>query len=321
MTLSSFKYTNAQVRYGKDMPIRMHQRPCAVLMNATVYIGGGRAATEKEMLTVMAYDIQADTWSELKPYFYKKFAMAIINESLVLIGGLYARKHVTNTLGMWDSHSKSWIRPFPPMDTPCHSPTVISYNRTWLIVAGGNKWDRNELSRVEILDTIKLKWYTGASLPTTMSYVTSAVVGNTLYLLGGYMNNLYLRRVFSVCLDQLISQAVSYQCTEGTPLYPWQTLPGDAPLLFSTALAYKGALLAIGGEMMNREESADIHMYQSIERTWVKTGEMKNKRSQCASVVLPCGDEIFIAAGGGYYPSATAVISKVEILKGLSIHP
>ena len=219
--------------------------------------------------------------------------MAVVNNQLVLVGGGCTNWKVTNKLGVWNEQSKRWTHPLPPMTTACSSPSVATHNR-WLIVMGGFD-GKNHLSRVEILDMIESKqWYLATSLPQPLSYALPASIGNMCYLLGGYTNEGPSKRVFSVCLDDLISQAVSQPASASAPPTPspWQSLP-DTPLAYSTALAFNGALLAVGGDLLG---SRAIYHYQPSRRSWIKAGEMPTKRSLCTCTVLPSGD-LYVAGG------------------------
>ena len=150
------------------------------------------------------------------------------------------------------------------MTTACDSPSVATHNNRWLVVIGGVGDAGTILSRVEILDTTEsLQWYQAESLPHPCFQVSSATIGNMCYLLGGFTKGVKpSKKVFSVCLDHLISQAVS-QCVPANASAPptlslWQSLP-DTPLICSTALAFSGALLAVGGDYLG---NSAIHIYQ-----------------------------------------------------------
>ena len=117
------------------------------------------------------------------------------------------------------------------MTKACNLPFVATYNNRWLVVMGGNgKYDGIHLSRVEILDTTEpLQWYQAASLPQPCYQVPSATIGNMCYLLGGFSKEGVSKKVFSVCLDDLISQATSQTVSPSAPPIPvpspWQSLP------------------------------------------------------------------------------------------------
>ena len=283
-------------RRGKDLPFEMSGYPTVVVFKEKVYIGGGYASSERGQ-TVMVYDPKQDSYDTLPPYTCKYFSMAVVNNQLVLVSGMDVQTgfRVTNKLGVWDEQSKSWTHPLPPMTTACYSPSVATHNNRWLVVMGGV--DKTYLSRVEILDTNSAQWYHAASLPQPLSHSLPAIIGNLCCLLGGYTEGgASSEKVFSVCLDDLISQAISQPASTSAPPIPspWQSLP-DTPLDRSTALAFNGALLAVGGSVMS---STAIYHYQSSSRSWIKAGELPSGRKHCACIVLPCGD-LYVAGGYG----------------------
>ena len=281
-------------RRGKDLPFGTYGYPKVVIFKEKVHIGGGWELSDKRQ-TVMVYDPKQDSYDALRPYtYYKFFSMAVVNNQLILGGMDVQTKKVTNELGVWNEQSKRWTHGFlPPMTTACHSPIVATHNNRWLVVMGGED-DETHLSRVEILDTDSRQWHHAASLPQPLSYSLPAIIGNMCYLLGGY--GAASQKVFSVCLDDLISQAVSQPASASAPPTPspWQSLP-DTPLTLSTALAFNGALLAVGGSLMG---NTTIYHYQPSSRSWVKAGELPTKRSSCTCTVLPSGD-LYVAGGAG----------------------
>ena len=121
--------------------------------------------------------------------------------------------------------------------------------------------------------------------------MSSAINGN-MYLSGGFPSQGENKHVFSVCLDELISQAVSQSAGATSPPTPsqWQTLP-ETPLTRSTVIIFNGALLAVGAR-----ESSAIHLYQPTSKSWDKVGDLPTQRLRCAYTVLPSG-EIFVAGG------------------------
>ena len=277
-----------------------------------MYIGGGGASLDREKQIVMVYDPKRDSYDTLPPYTCKWFSMAIINNQLVLVGGRDVQTgKATNQLGVWDEQStlKRWTQPLPPMTTACYSPSVATHNNRWLVVMGGFG-DKTRLSRVEILDTDLTQWYHAALLPQAFSQSLPAIIGNMCYLLGGYTEKgVASNKVFSVYLDELISQAVSQPASASAPPTPspWQSLP-DTPLTYSTALAFNGALLAVGGSLMG---SRAIYHYQPSSRSWVEAGELPTGRCHCTCTVLPSGD-LYVAGGGAYGTEQRVDIASVQ---------
>ena len=265
-----------------------------------VYIGGGNALSDREKQTVVVYDPKRDSYDTLPPYTYQWFSMAVVNDQLVLVGGKDVQTDKrTNKLGVWNEQSRRWTHPLPPMTITCYSPSVATHNNRWLVVMGGHD-GKDCLSRVNVLDTTEPgQWYHAASLPQPCYDVSLATIGNMCYLLGGYTQGpAASKKVISVCLDDLISQAVSQPASTSAPPTPspWQSLP-DTPLTNSTALAFNGALLAVGGGKWPYW-STTIYHYQPSSRSWIKAGELPTERSQCTCTVLPSGD--LYVTGGGY---------------------
>ena len=287
---------NLKWRRGKDLPFRMYTYSRVVVFKEKVYVGGGGTSLNWEMQTVMVYDPKQDFYDTLPPYTCKYFSMAVVNNQLVLVGGVdVPTGKVTNKLGVWNEQSKRWTHPLPPMTTACYSPSVATHNNRWLVVMGGHDV-KTYLSRVEILDTDSRQWHHAASLPQPLDHSLPAIIGNMCYLLGGYTKGGASKKVFSMCFDDLISQAVSQTASARAPPTPspWQSLP-DTPPIYSTALAFNGALLAVGG---NYSGSTAIYHYQPSSRSWIKAGELPTGRRECTCTVLPSGD-LFVAGGSG----------------------
>ena len=258
----------------------------AVMIGDNVYVGGGRNINATNV--VMVYNIHTGTWGKLPRYGSEWFGMAAVNNQLVLVGGSNILSwRVTNVLGVWDEGSQKWTHPFPEMSTPRWYSSVVSYQR-WLVVAGGNNGRGSYQKKVELLDTHSRQWYEGSPLPDECSRMSSTINGNMWFLTSGSSFHQENKRVFSVCLDELISQVVS--SSTGVTTSPWQTLT-DTPSTNSTLLILSGALLSVGGY-----RSSAIYLYQPSSRSWVKVSDLPAKLSQCACVVLPSG-EIFMAGG------------------------
>ena len=275
------------------MPNTMPGNIQAVMVGSYLYLGGGDGQNAE---TVMEYSLQTGTWRTLPPYESLYFGMAVVNNQLVLVGGLSASTgRATNILGLWNEQSQSWTHPFPVMPTAKCSVSVVSY-KIWLVVAGGSD-GKAFLNKVELLDTSSCQWYIakGSSLPKKCCDLSSVINGNMWYLSGGLFASPTTKLnkcIFTVCLDDIIAQAVSQSAGTTSPPAPspWQTLP-ELPVTNSTVLIIKGSLITIGGF-----PGSAIHLYQPSNKSWIKVGDLPTQRWQCACIVLPSG-EIFVAGG------------------------
>ena len=288
---------NLTWRRGQDMPFEMNYHPGAIIIKGKLYIGGG-STDFKKSTTVMVYNIQRDGWSMLPSYPYKWFTLGAVNGQLVLVGGMDDANRRTNEIGVWNEQTKRWTNPFPEMPTRCTGAAVATHMSNdiwWLVIAGGYDEESVACSTVDILDTSTKQWYCGLPLPTPLYKMSSVVISNRWYLLGGY-DQLSMTTVLCVSLNDLIFRSVLRQArsemksltTSNCDLNaPWKVLC-DSPSERCIALALRGALLAVGG--------ATIFLYKSSTKEWVKVGKMLSNRRECACAVLPSG-EMFVVGG------------------------
>ena len=241
--------------------------------------------------------------------------MISVNSQLILIGG---RDEIEcegcAVVSAWNEETKSWtLNVFPPMPTARVSPTAVYYGEWLVVIAGRLKFCYAKLSEVEILDTALGQWYCAAPLPQPHSSASPVVVGNTCYVLGGFaQNHIVSDQVYCVCLDDLISQAISNSASARASSL-WQVLP-STPLFLSTAFTLKGTLLAVGGEIPRYERDPHIggkfckaiHFYQVRSKKWIEVGKLQSSRSGCACTLLPSG-EIFVTGGTTLTPEVVEI--------------
>ena len=268
------------------MPIKMGTSVRSVVIGDTVYVGGGDAHNACDRCTVMK--LEQDQWTKLPEYTARYFAMTSLANRLVLVGGHYPRNNKrTNQLAVFESGE--WTHPYPPMNIARDFSTAVSFNNH-IIVAGGYN-DNERISSVEVLDVASRRWYIAQSLPNPRSILKSTLMGNTLYLMGGFDHTgCATKTVHHVDLNELIAKALS---NLDTPTL-WQTLQ-EVPLVWSAPLSIGRSLLAVGGQDDRVNTSSSIHLYQPDIRRWVKVGDLPTARDCCTCSVLP---RKVIVAGG-----------------------
>ena len=69
------------------MPFGMGWYFQSVVVQGTVYVGGGGVGIDSDSYTVMGYDTCSGEWTKLPPYRAWGFAMTVIHNQLVLVGG------------------------------------------------------------------------------------------------------------------------------------------------------------------------------------------------------------------------------------------
>ena len=249
---------------------------------------------------VFAYDSEKDDWSKLPECPQIDFGLAVINNLLTAVGGMTSRlfsEDCTNRLVSFNG--SKWVTIFPPMPTKRYVPAVISA-QNYLIAAGGLGEEYIHLSTVEVMNTDTREWYTAASLPECVSYMSATVCGVRLYLLGGYPTH----AVFTCTLDSLLhschppSQTPPHTNEAGV----WQRI-ADVPMEGSTCTTLNGRVLAVGGEDSHDTSTADVCMYNGDSDSWSLVGHMSTARSSC----LVVGLRDCIIAVGGWYSSSVEV--------------
>ena len=295
--------SNLAWRRGQDMPYEMNYHPGAIVLRGKVYVGGGSTDFAKSN-TVMVYNIQRDDWSMLPQYTVKWFTMGVVEGQLILVGGVDPDNKRTNELGVWNEQARKWTHPYPPMPTQRSGAAVATHTTTngipWLVVAGGYNEASGGCSTVEILDTSTKQWYCAPYLPIPMYKMSSAIIGNRWYLLGG-LDHLSMTTVLQTSLDDLIFQTIlwsargtSETCMKDSEssensheVTPWQILC-ESPSERCTVVVIKGALVAVGGSA--------IFLYKSSSKSWENVGTTLSDRKECACTLLPNG-ELFVIGG------------------------
>ncbi len=273
------------------MPIKMGGSVQSVVISDKVYVGGGIAVKDRDRCTVIK--LEKDQWTKLPEYSARYFAMTSLANQLVLVGGRDPRNNKQkNQIGIFES--EEWTHPYPPMNIARDSSTAVSFNNH-IIVAGGCD-DKGRTSSVEVLDVASRRWYIAQSLPIPRSSLKSTLIGNTLYLMGGYDHTRLTKTVHHVDLNELIAKALS---NLDTPTL-WQTIE-DTPLKRSAPLSIGRSLLAVGEWDDRGYPSSSIYLYQPDTRRWVKVGDLPTARCDCTCSVLPSGEVIVAGGSNGLY--------------------
>ena len=283
-------------RCGPNMPFAMGGYVQSVVVQGKVYVGGGYTdMSNDDNFIVMEYDISSGKWAVLPPYRAWGFAMTVINNQLVLVGGRLEHENYSKVLGVWRAESKEWTHPYPHMSTARSWCSAVVYNE-WLVVAGGYENGTMSLSSVEVMNTVTKQWYAAPPTPTPWAEMKTAIVGDACYFMGGFTGIDLATVVYSVSLPALISQLFSQGSgKKGRQHQIWKEILGLETTL-STPLSISGSLLAVGGKDKGRKAVTVIHLYQPDTGEWVKVGELRTPRYQCTCAMIT--DREMVVAGG-----------------------
>ena len=309
-------FTRMQVL--EEPPIHMSNHPQAVVIEDKVYIGGGYATPLQDAARILVYDSRRRSWSKLPKCPTKYFGLAAtFDGKLAVVAGMeIATRTKTGLVYMLDPNSPQmeWEKfPCTSMHNFRSSLSVVSY-RTWLIAVGGEGRDGKIIEAVEKLDTApeleetKRHWSQCSKLATKSAHFTLSIVNDTLFAFctKNKVPTLSVaipsNAVFFARLDDLLA---SNQDTLQSDV--WKELK-DLPIMSSTAVAYQGSLLALGGIEKGSFKTVSTCIYKysdENELKWVKVGDLPHPICQCASTEFQ--NKIFVYGKMSGITSGTCV--------------
>jgi len=272
---------------GPDLPFRMDGYIQSVVIEDTLYVGGGSAGRGNNC-TIMAYHTHTQNWHKLKPFPACNFAMVAANNSqLILAGGIDKRGCVTNTVGGWDDGSKKWTFSYSPMPTPASAAACDRF----VVVAGGRSM-KEKLTTVEVLDTLTNMWCASPPMPSPWSSMKSAVVGDMWYVMGGFSaDEAATDAVYGVSLPALLFHSNSKPSSDAaaSPSTIWKALP-SLRHTSSAPVSIGGKLFAVGGVSNNDVARVSAMFYFDNEASkWILAGQLLAPTSQCSCTVSANG--------------------------------
>ena len=274
-------------RRSKDIPRSMRLLGPPVALKRNVYVSG----VSKGVVTIYVYIPGHDVWDDLPPPPVYDFTIATVKDQLsVLVGGRdNSTREVSNKITVWDSQSRGWVHPYPPMATARDLACAVGYE-DYLIVAGGYNSENGRIPDVNILDTTSRKWVTAESLPS-LDYYSSVLIEDTLYLVG-YTN----RDVLRAHVPTLISHASSAIPISSQSV--WESLP-NALFYYSSPVAVDNMLLTVGGSTRcnysNPDPTTSIQLYNPTNNEWTKVGDLPEAVLSCHCTVL--SGELLVLGG------------------------
>ena len=232
--------------------------------------------------SVYRYEWRGDKWEELPSCPHRDSGLVIIDGKLTAVGGW---PHTNKLLTL---RQRKWVEEYPPMNTACYSPAVVSTSDgEYLIVIGGyvggfdgGSWT----ATVELFQVKSRRWYKLTDLPQHLAFPSATICGDQLNVIGCGANG------YSCSLQALPS---SDQPITSPLTLSWEPLP-PLPAIDSTAATLCGQLVVIGGSRRDGSQVNSIH--QLVDGQWVEIGSMTTGRFMCL-VVSPSPDKIIIVGG------------------------
>ncbi|XP_065917368.1 serine/threonine-protein kinase WNK-like isoform X2 [Dysidea avara] len=271
----------------------------ALLCDKKVYVGGGFEDGKRESTRIDVYTPANNSWSPSPintPYCL--FAMATLNNQLVIAGGKDRSNKLTNKLLLLDNDQ---FKKYTRMGTPRYNATSAGHQGT-LIVAGGKDEQYRRLLSTEVFNSTTRQWCTTDVLPLPYYRLQSVILDNVIHLLGGSdQDGNASSTVFSAPLDTLPIKWSSDQ---------------DTPWCNCAAVSMQSKhLLAIGGTKKAGKHylcTRDIHVLNKVSHCWEVIGQIPSERSGPAAVSIVDSNIVIVGGYDGQYTN-TVWIGSCEL--------
>ncbi len=290
------------VRARKLESLRLTWRKC---QNAPEPLTRGSAAVDTDRhtayfsdYTMYAYEWQRKKWSELCDGPNRAHTLAVVGGLLTAVGGIQSWLPVNTLLSLFgDGSERRWEEHFPPMPTK-RAWTAVVCSGKHLVVMGGKGLEA--LTTVEVLNTETRQWLTASSLPLPLSEVSATIVGDNIYVVGGY-------DVMLTCsLTDLLQSCQPHLTSRSPPL--WHQV-ADTPTCRSTCVTLNGELVVVGGCDSSSIPTDAVYAYDPVTDSWNVISTMNIARWGYLAVVLP-EDRLMVVGGytSRYIDSQTASV-------------
>jgi N-acetylneuraminic acid mutarotase len=179
-----------------SMPTRRVTAGVAVV-NGLLYAIGGQGCPagtpppcSQALATVEAYDPATDTWTTKASMPTPRWGhgVAVVNGIIYAVGGTPTENvHGLNTVEAYDPARDTWSTR-APLPAPTWGLAVAGGNGV-VYAAGGYVYDPvydyvNTTASLFLYDPLTDQWRIGAEMPAARTYVSAAVLGGLLYILG-----------------------------------------------------------------------------------------------------------------------------------------
>ena len=307
----------------------------AVTVGDSVYFGSGTSTLGEAASDcphkILKYNSQQDCWTPLTDCPVVAFGMGCYLGQLALVGGAYESEDsesssqfaLTGDVHLLDEASQAWKTPLPAMLQARLLPTVVAHSRG-LVALGGIVLDTTHdycLSSVEVYDGDTSQWYRAEPLPLACIGMTSAVVGDTCYLVGGFTDTDFDHptvQIFGASLSDLVQDAVGKHSLLNGSLdshspHVWRAFL-DAPRYAATAASLGNSLLALGGSDEKLvHKSGALHVFSPLTNAWIRIEDIPVSCFACAVAKLPGGELLIVGGMGHDEEDALRTVYRAEI--------
>ena len=266
---------------GADMPTPRTNAKAAVV-NGTIYVFGGYNSKDNFLQNwkmadhVEAYNPETDTWIRKRkmPISRIYFGLGVVAGKVYLIGGTTGfgeeQEQRMDRVDIYDPATDTWAKG-PKMPTR-RNPGGVAVVSTCIYVIGGEGWPPPQnwgadpfLESIEEYDPINRQWRKMKDLIEIKNWFSSAVVGDDIYLIGGYTREGGFQQVATV--------NVYHPRTE-----TWREISAlPNPLDTFDAATVNGKIYAFGSLGAGGQFSTDVLVYDTEFRAVEATGKFPTR--------------------------------------------
>ena len=278
---------------GKEMPTKRLEVG-GVALNDKIYLIGGMDDDGTTDLTEV-YDIDSDRWTSASPLPGKRDhpGAAAYDGKIYVVGGFNERGISTRTLFIYDPIGDKWQR---GMDMPTARGALsakfvngilyaIGGDATQLYDSSGFYNPQGVVTSNEAYDPKTDSWTIKAPMPTERDHLSSAVVDNKIFLIGGRQP---LERELYKDLDT--NEMYDPEKDSWTSLQP---LPTKRSGLAASAI--DNNIYVLGGESTEKTFNNN-EKYDTVAQTWSRESPLPSARHGLSAVSID--DKIYVIAGG-----------------------
>lgn len=225
---NDFFYFNFETRHWGEMPSHVRCRPEArtdhimALHAHHVYIFGGYDGHTRYQNTYR-YDLKEEEWQAIpiqgevpsKRFGHSGIVHAKSNR-LIVFGG-WDGKDTLNDLYFFDLNTLVWSKANSDGASPPHRyrHTAVVFEDSMFVFGGVDKQHcrYNDLQRFDLRTNTWSEVCTTGFVPSSRTFHRSAVVGNLMYLLGGYDGTDRLHDLYSIHVGTLTPSSLFQVCT------------------------------------------------------------------------------------------------------------
>ena len=248
------------------MPVSISS-PQIVKISDFVFVGGGFLNRY-----IFQYSINDDAWTTLPQCPATEQGLTTLNGELISVGGKNSQR-ITNIV--YTFSDGQWKKVLPAMPTPRFHFSTVSHNNELIVAAGGvtGRARDGEISKTRAVE-IYIKdrqWYVTEQLPIWSSNVSTCVIGDTCYKMGGMGNKIETCMTLHISLSNFTKQVVPATAMPEIR-GEWSVLKTEYPLIYLSLVEIEGKLIAMGGsyDTVLRRGTRFISSYDFAADVWVE---------------------------------------------------